>query len=68
LLDFFMAYSKVFQPTTQRHIDTLRELYNSVPGFVRGQLVMHLTAMLDSRPQRSNANSMFRTMRDLGMA
>ncbi|KAI3320171.1 hypothetical protein HD806DRAFT_249356 [Xylariaceae sp. AK1471] len=68
LLDFFMAYSKVFQPTTQRHVDTLRELYDSVPGFVRGHLVMHLTAMLDLRPQRSNANAMFRTMRDLGMA
>ncbi|KAI8631899.1 hypothetical protein F5Y19DRAFT_378637 [Xylariaceae sp. FL1651] len=68
ILDFFIAYSKVFQPTTQRHLDTLRELYNLIPGQLRARLVVHLTAMLDAMPQRSNANAMFRTMRDLGMA
>ncbi|KAI2641256.1 hypothetical protein GGS21DRAFT_487596 [Xylaria nigripes] len=65
LPDFFMAYSTIFQPTTRRHIDTLRELDSSVPRFVCGRLVTHLTAVLDTGCRRSNLNAMFRTMRDL---
>ncbi|TGJ83621.1 hypothetical protein E0Z10_g5150 [Xylaria hypoxylon] len=45
---FFVTYSKVFRPIMQRHVDTLRNLnlYDSVPGAVRGRLVMHPTLRL----------------------
>ncbi|KAI0150674.1 hypothetical protein GGR57DRAFT_471163 [Xylariaceae sp. FL1272] len=68
LLIFFMAYAKVFQPSTQRHMDTLRELYNSVPVQIRSGLVAQLAGYLDVRSQRSNPNVMFRAMRDMSMA
>ncbi|KAI1266973.1 hypothetical protein F5Y18DRAFT_425529 [Xylariaceae sp. FL1019] len=68
LVTFFMAYSKVFQPSTQRHMDTLRELYNSVPVQIRSALVAQLAGYLDARSQRSNPNVMFRAMRDMSMA
>ncbi|CAJ2512442.1 Uu.00g054570.m01.CDS01 [Anthostomella pinea] len=68
LLDFFVAYAKVFQPTTPRHLDTLRELWNCVPAEPRAWLMVDLAQVMDWRAQRSNVNAMFRAMRDMGMA
>ncbi|KAI1340316.1 hypothetical protein F5Y15DRAFT_415206 [Xylariaceae sp. FL0016] len=68
LLGFFMAYSKVFQPTTQRHLETLRELLDSVPVLQRAHLMRTLAIGLDQHQRRSNCNALFRALRDMGFA
>ncbi|KAI1497847.1 hypothetical protein F5X99DRAFT_395362 [Biscogniauxia marginata] len=68
LMVFFISYSKVFQPTTPRHLDTLRALYNSVPVFHRARLMEGISRALQNNPRRSNVHTMFRAMRDMGMA
>ncbi|KAI0022473.1 hypothetical protein F4780DRAFT_777538 [Xylariomycetidae sp. FL0641] len=64
----FRAYSKVFRPTTPRHLDTLRKLCNLVPALPRALLMADLARSVERSSQRSNVASMFRAMRDLGLA
>ncbi|KAI1332417.1 hypothetical protein F5Y16DRAFT_177586 [Xylariaceae sp. FL0255] len=68
LFEFFLAYSRVFQPTTQRHLDTLRELFSMIPVGLRSRLLFAFSDALQQMPRRSNAHVMFRTMRELSMA
>ncbi|KAI5923557.1 hypothetical protein F4810DRAFT_667921 [Camillea tinctor] len=68
LMVFFISYSKVFQPTTPRHLETLRTLYNSIPVFHRSRLMEGISRALQNNPRRSNVHAMFRAMRDMGMA
>ena len=65
LVEFFEAYSMVFQPSTPRHMDALRELWRCIE--IRGKVIVmdHLAWKLDWEPKRSNAHVMYRALCDI---
>ncbi|KAH9889606.1 hypothetical protein F4778DRAFT_383930 [Xylariomycetidae sp. FL2044] len=67
LMAFFRSYSKVFQPTTPRHLDTLRTLWHSVPINYRVHVMRDFAQSLNRMSRRSNVHAMFRAMQDMGM-
>ena len=65
LVSLFAAYSKVFRPTTPRHMDALRALWRSTDIQLKAMLMADLANSLDWHDQRSNAHAMYRALSDM---
>ncbi|RYP53342.1 hypothetical protein DL768_001699 [Monosporascus sp. mg162] len=63
----FAAYSKVFQPSTPRHMYTLRALWGAIDIKLRARLMTELSRELDRHSQRSNVQAMYRALSDMNM-
>lgn len=63
----FAAYSKVFQPSTPKHMDTLRFLWKAIDIDLKARLMTELSRELAFHPQRSNAHVMYRALSDMDM-
>lgn len=65
LIEFFMAYSKVFRPSTPRHMDALRALWRSVNIGGKAVVMDVLAESLDWNSQRSNGHVLYRALCDM---
>ncbi|KAI1252606.1 hypothetical protein MGN70_004809 [Eutypa lata] len=63
----FAAYSQVFQPSTPRHMETLRLLWKAIDIDLKARLMTDLGRELAFHPQRSSAHIMFRALTDMGV-
>jgi hypothetical protein len=65
--DIVVAYSKVFQPSAPRHMDTLRRVWRLTPSRVRVRISAELVEMCASTVGTTSPQVFFRALRDLSL-
>ncbi|KAK8043082.1 hypothetical protein PG994_013565 [Apiospora phragmitis] len=67
LVDLLNAYSQVFQPSTPRHLQTVRAVWRALPLFARSMVAQSLWGRTATAPKTSSRSAFVRILRDMSL-
>ncbi|KAK8867451.1 hypothetical protein PGQ11_006029 [Apiospora arundinis] len=67
LVGLINAYSQVFQPSTPRHVQTVRSVWRALPLYARSAVAASLWGRTAAAPKTSSRSAFMRILRDMSL-
>ncbi|KAK8052373.1 hypothetical protein PG993_003758 [Apiospora rasikravindrae] len=67
LVDLLNTYSQVFQPSSLRHVQTVRGIWRAVPSYARSAVAQSMWGRTATAPKTSSRSAFVRILRDMSL-